>query len=637
MPFSPIRHRVVLGLAAIVAAGEMLAQGPQSGDQTPTFRAATDLVQLDVSVLDRQGLPVRGLTAADFTVVEAGVSQPVTTFAEIEVPTWTSGNAAWTREVGPDVVSNRATTRRAVVIVMDDFNTRWGTAATRTAKEIGLAAIDELGPSDLAAVVYVLSRRQGQEFTVDRARLRAAVERFAPSGIPPQPESRFSASRPGAGLTIPAQLNRANSSGACMPNCVVQALRNAAELLEAWPGVRKNIILIGPGRFVPTLDTLELQVEGDPLREALAAMQRANVTVYEVDPHGLEVEFRPSIDFALYADSTGGRSIASTNAPADMIPQVFRENSSYYLLGFQPTNIARDGRFRRLEVRVNRPDVTVRTRAGYFAPSERPAAPATEPPATVEQALSGGLPSGDWPLSLTAVPFATPERPGAAVAVVARADLGADLDASEPIELVAVAFDTRWRQAATAMGRFDPPADRTLPAAEMGLRLDLAPGRYEIRVAVSSASSDRKGSVYTSITVPDFARDPVSLSGIAIAHDQGGAVLTDEASALVPVRPSAERIFAPDQRAVAAVRVYQGGRRRLEPVRVNARILDESGAVAFDEGRVLDAESFDDQRGADYTLDLPIDRLAAGEYLLTIEAVAGDASARGDVRFSVRR
>lgn len=187
------------------------------------------------------------------------------------------------------------------------------------------------------------------------------------------------------------------------------------------------------------------------------------------------------------------------------------------------------------------------------------------------------------------------------------------------------------------MGRFDRPADGALPAAEMGLRLDLAPGRYEIRVAVSSASSHRKGSVYTSITVPDFARDPVSLSGIAIAHDQGGAVLTDEANALVPVRPSTERIFAPGQRAVAAVRVYQGGRRRFEPVRVNARILDESGAVILDEGRVLDPETFDDQRGADYTLDLPIDRLAAGEYLLTIEAVAGDASTRGDVRFFVEQ
>ena len=62
------------------------------GDQTPTFRARTDIIQLDVSVLDRQGQPVRGLAAGDFTVLKDGRPQPVVAFAAIDVPTWNSAD-----------------------------------------------------------------------------------------------------------------------------------------------------------------------------------------------------------------------------------------------------------------------------------------------------------------------------------------------------------------------------------------------------------------------------------------------------------------------------------------------------------------------------------------------------------------
>ena len=130
------------------------------------------------------GLPVPGLSAADFTVLEGGVPQPVVAFAAIEVPTWSAGTAPWMRDVAPDVASNRLDARRAAVIVLDDFGTGWDPGVTQVAKSIAGAAISQLGPADLAAVVYVLDRDRGQEFTLDRARLRDAVDRFVPSGEP---------------------------------------------------------------------------------------------------------------------------------------------------------------------------------------------------------------------------------------------------------------------------------------------------------------------------------------------------------------------------------------------------------------------------------------------------------------------
>ncbi len=75
-----------------------------------------------------------------------------------------------------------------------------------------------------------------------------------------------------------------------------------------------------------------------------AALQAANVNVYQFDPHGLQAGPQPFTDFGAFAVNTGGRGITNTNAPADFVPQMFRENSSYYLLGLRPrTARATDG------------------------------------------------------------------------------------------------------------------------------------------------------------------------------------------------------------------------------------------------------------------------------------------------------
>jgi VWFA-related protein len=170
---------------AISAAAQQQQPTSTDASQVPSFRSRTDVLQLDVSVLDRDGQPIRGLTAADFTVLDEGVPSPVVAFSAVDVPAWPPEAPDWIRETTPDVVSNHPDARRAVVIVMDDFGTPWDPGVTKIAKSIANATIDRLGAADLAAVVYVLNRQNGQEFTSDRARLRAAVDRFVPAGMIP--------------------------------------------------------------------------------------------------------------------------------------------------------------------------------------------------------------------------------------------------------------------------------------------------------------------------------------------------------------------------------------------------------------------------------------------------------------------
>jgi VWFA-related protein len=325
--------RLVAAATMLVAIGVHLpAAQDRLPQELPTFRSRADLVQLDVLVLDEDDEPIRGLTAADFTVLRDGVPQPLATFASIDLPVWSPGLAAWSREIGSDVATNRADARRAVVLVLDDFTTRWEPSALRTVRRIGQAAIDQLGPGDMGAVVYTLNRRLGQEFTADRVRLRAAVDRFIPSGITPADESHFTASIPTTGLVTPSA-GRGLPSGACMRNCILQAMRNTADILRDWPA-RKIVILVSPGRALIGGDHLDIDDVPDDLRDTISALQQANVSIYEVDPHGLEVRGRVD-DFGVFADNvTGGRSIKDTNNPEELVPQVFHENSSYYLLGF---------------------------------------------------------------------------------------------------------------------------------------------------------------------------------------------------------------------------------------------------------------------------------------------------------------
>jgi hypothetical protein len=81
--------------------------------------------------------------------------------------------------------------------------------------------------------------------------------------------------------------------------------------------------------------------------------------------------------------------------------------------------------------------------------------------------------------------------------------------------------------------------------------------------------------------------------------------------------------------------VYQGGKDPLVPVKVSARIVDSSTRAMFGDTATLGTEQFGADRSADYRLDLPLARLADGEYLLTIEATGREKSMSRDVRFRV--
>src|ERR1043165_1015685 len=146
--------------------------------QVPTFRAGIDLVQVDVSVFDKNRQPVRGLTAADFTIFEDGKPQKIEVFTAIEVPDVVTSKTEWVKRVSPDVTTNHADNRRLFAIVIDDATIQPDAPAMKRVKTAAHSVIDKLGPADLATVIFTRDNRNARDFTTDHVRLHAAVEKF---------------------------------------------------------------------------------------------------------------------------------------------------------------------------------------------------------------------------------------------------------------------------------------------------------------------------------------------------------------------------------------------------------------------------------------------------------------------------
>lgn len=646
--------RWACGLAAVIGGMLLLAGGLEAGQQAPpTFRSAVDLVTLDVSVLDRNRRPVKGLTAADFTVFEDGRPQLVVAFNAVDLPDVPPPTAPWMRDVAPDVVSNEHEARRIVVIVMDDANTSLDDGHAVAAREIGHAVVDQLREDDLGGVTFT-DQGQWQTLTSDRTRLGVAVDSFsAHPDVKVSPlEAAYRNERADmGGVTSPPPPSICARTGKSVGvgGCVIATLSAVARALASAPQGRKTVVYIGNGIpydfsmadargwRLPGQDVAELQA-------VLRSFQEANVNVYTFDPCGVKCGALGAQQdwLRLMAEETGGRATLATNAPTERVPQMFVENRSYYLLGFDSSNPAADGRFHRIEVRVNRPDVQVHTRSGYYAPLSERARTALKmvEPSLVDRALAQSVPGGNLALAMTVAPIAVSGTPQAALAITVA------LRESLPpgrhrVELVTTAVDASCtdckRQTQRQTVVFTPASGPHASAQtyQMLSRLPVKPGRYNVRAAATL--DDRSGTVFADVDVANAAQSPLSASGLMLSvAPQALTAQPRLFSDVLPFLPSALREFDPGTTATAFVRVAQGGSQPPGTVRVAAAIRDDADRVDFERAATLDASVFGAHRSADYRLELPIATLARGPHLLTVEMSRGTAVLTRNTRFTIR-
>lgn len=364
-----MRPQTIASIAAI--ASLWLAGSDQTPPQRPQFRAGVDLFQLEVSVLDRNRQPVRELAPRDFVVFENGKPQPIVAFSEVAFPEsdGSLGNVAV--DTAPDVTAKRYGDRRLFAVILDDWGMpaspggmaqRGGTAPApfqmvQDAKAVARQIVEALGPLDFAAIVLTRDTRFFPDFSNNLAKLLGSIDAF-------KPIEDGSAERMYLNAVTRGHIG------------AIAAMEDVIGSLAKLPQRRKAIVYVGLG------DGINLAAGGTALRvgDVFRSARAAGISISAVDVAGLTVARRAGTELMTsMAEETGGYAVVNRNDFRGSVAQIYLENQSYYLIGFEQTG-PKDGKFRTLRVTVNRTGVTARARSGYDAPGPPDMVKAPPPP-----------------------------------------------------------------------------------------------------------------------------------------------------------------------------------------------------------------------------------------------------------------
>jgi VWFA-related protein len=413
------------------------------------------------------------------------------------------------------------------------------------------------------------------------------------------------------------------------------------------------------------------------LRDVYDVANRNNTAVYSLDPRGLapfefgfdDLPFGPPPSFAtdkralqmtqdtlrVLSEESDGRAIVNRNTLEKGLAEMVRDSSFYYLLGFTSTKTGNDGKFHPITVKVKRSGVDVRARKGYWALTaadvERINNPAPEVAKPVQSALASiatsvqagkyvrtwiGTERGEngktrvtliWePLpaqgATTAGGSGRREQPGrvSLLAATAKGDLvfrGRSPDAA----LASAAPASSPNDTGTAAGRSPSAQPATAPQR---LVFDAPPGKIELRMTVEAAGSGGTlDSEIRDLTIPDFTAPQAALSTPRVYRARTARefqTLAADASAI----PAPGREFSRTERLLIRFDSYGPG---TEKPTVTAVLMNRAGQ------KMSDVQIAPAAVGAMHQIDLGLNSIPAGEYLVEITAKSGDGEAKELVPF----
>jgi VWFA-related protein len=432
-----------------------------AGGSSPTFTAGVELVNVDAVVTDKKGVPVKGLTKEDFVLAEDNVAQNIVSFESISIPAPTSVAAPAPKPVISTNVVPVSHAGRSFIVLFDDvhlspFKARLAKNAVGEFLKSGVREGDrvmlvasggdawwsarmESGRDELMTLLKRLEGRlipqTGQDRVTDWEAMRIQVyndpevlnrvqRRFTTYGVTNQPTSQ-SSQVGGASSAFsnfdPQVFGRATEvyyQAVSRNRITLEAMERSINALALAKG-RKSLILVSEGFiYDPNMEEF---------KHVLEASRRADVAIYFLDTRGLvgmpdyfTAEFGPAIDTqdvgaafeeewqesegseSLSADS-GGFTVKNSNDLNKGIQKIADEARVYYLIGYNPTNTKKDGKFRKISVKTKTKGLEVRARKGYYAPTEGGQAPKKAPkPGTPDPALQAAV---DSPYDLDGVPL----------------------------------------------------------------------------------------------------------------------------------------------------------------------------------------------------------------------------------------
>jgi len=682
---------LALGLAS-TAPG--LAQNSSPVSSTPqagyVLKMNGELVLTNVVARDaKTGEVVRGLTKSDFSVLENGKPQRIETFdfESVEMATplkeaTVSGLAAGPISNSKAVVVAKPEDLRnhRLIVMFFDLTSMQPEDLDRSVEAAQLFLRTRMQTADLVALVSLGDTLAvDQDFTADKDVLINKVAVYNGTegqGFAAGATSTSNQVEDTTGYTPDeSEYNDLNTDRELF------ALRAISKTLEKI-NEKKSLLYFSGGI---SRDGIENQAS---LRAAINAAVRANLAIYSVDTRGLQAvgplgdastgSLRGSAGFngaalgnnmqanfasqevmGTLSHDTGGTAFFDSNDFAPAFAKVQADTSAYYAVGFVSTNPARDGRYRKLTIKINKPGIKLEYRPGYYAPADFQHAGHEDREQELQDQLASDLPATDMAVYMDAMYFRLDDNryfvpvslivPGSQIPFVK----GGDKDKAT-LDIIGSVIDEVKRPIGSARETVKLNLDPALNARQKNIQyttsFNLPPGKYQMKFVVRENQTGRMGSFEAEITLPDMKKTPqqtLRLSSIVLASmRQPSKKTTPLVRGGEEYVPNISHVFRQDQHLYLLYEIYAPVREKaaenqpkgtkpginllssLELIQGSTKVYEtpEVQAKAINvEGR--DAVSIE--------LDVPLTGLKPGPYTCQLNVIDDAAGSFAFPRFAI--
>jgi VWFA-related protein len=571
MATRPIHSRPIQmsnkALALFLAVALLCPSLPSQQNTGYTFHAETDLVLVNVTVRDKSGNLVRDLKQGDFSVVEDGKPQQVVSFDIENTDALPPTNVEQAKLLSsqPNALKARPTDTpatqtptpaslatalkdRRLIILFFDLSSMQPDEIDRAATAAENYVEKQMQPADLVSVVSLgSSMLVNQDFTSDHDLLLKTLRGFNLSAGQGFEEGSTGTTEgtPDTGQAFTADDTEYNIFNT---DRRLEALRSIGEQL-AHVDQKKSVIYFSSGM---NRTGIENQSE---LRAATNAAVRANLSIYTVDIRGLQAmppggeaqsaslrgtaaysgrstlnqydsNFASQETLVTLAGDTGGKAFLDSNDFGKVFSGVQEDTSTYYVLGYHSTNPARDGRYRRIAVQINRPGLKVDYRHGYYAPADFQHSTREDRERQLDEELASELPSTDLPVYLSTGYFRLADNkffvpvsvvvPGSAIPFTRNGDQD-----KATLDVLGVVLDETKQAVSQIRDTVKLNLNTSAEVQRKNVQYDagflLPSGKYHLKLVVRENQSGLMGSFETDLVIPDLKTTPLKMSSVVLA------------------------------------------------------------------------------------------------------------------------
>lgn len=605
---------LVLAAANLRAQQAQPAQPSQAKSQQPAFtmRVQSEMVLVNVSARDKKGNFVKGLTANDFTVLEDGKAQKIVHFDVENVDAVQAGaveqtnllnsqpnaNAGAAAAPSPAPAASEQTDPlkdRRLMIFFFDLTSMQPEEIERAVKSAEDYVDKQMAPADLVAIVSLSTTLTvDQDFTSNRDALKKVLASYSATG-----GQGFEAGATGSTEGTP------DTGGSFTPDETEYNIFNTDHRLEAIRSIAEQLGHVNEKKsliyFSSGMDQTGIENESE-LRATVNAAVRNNLAIYTMDLRGLEAmpaggeaqnaslrgraaysgaatlnalssNFSTQETLVSMADDTGGRAFLDTNDFAQVYRQVQDDTRTYYMLGYQSTNHARDGRYRRIVVRTGNLAVKLTFTRGYYAPADFQHSNRSDREEQLTEALNSPLAETDFPVFLTtgyfrvsADRFFVPVSlavPGWDIPITQEKDKDrATLDVIGWVE------DSDQRPFQRIRDTVNLQTSAAEQVRQKNVQYDtgfeLPPGKYHLKFVLREDQTGQMASFETDLSIPDLKSAPMKVSSVVLSNQIQPAKKKVSDDPLMSggneIVPSVTHVFSSQQKLYLFYEIYNPGR-----------------------------------------------------------------------------